>query len=359
MRFHIPGVFHNRTSKTLNPCCAFSQKILNLCKMLRMCGHEVYHYGNAGGEPDCTEHVDLLSEAEYQEHFSVIDMSLSWNQQHVDVDKGKRLFNDRAISAINARKRPGDFMLAAFGYNHKDITDAVDIPMTVESGVGYIGTFTKYRVFESYPLAAYNYGRESVTTGKVWGQPATDDAVIPNYYDLADFTYQPDKGDYFAFFGRLNLDKGVQIAIDTATVLGRRIVIAGQGDINKFRLNPLVEYIGVADFKTRDKIMGGASAVLVPTQYFEPFGGVNVEAQLTGTPAITTDWGGFSDTVAQGISGYRCRTLAEFIIAAKNVDKIKPIDCRKWAERYSLENIAPAYQGYFQRISMEAGIKVG
>jgi hypothetical protein len=37
-------------------------------------------------------------------------------------------------------------------------------------------------------------------------------------------------------------------------------------------------------------------------------------------------------------------------LAAKNIDKIKPSDCRKWGENYSLERVAPLYEEYFQNV---------
>ena len=48
--------------------------------------------------------------------------------------------------------------------------------------------------------------------------------------------------------------------------------------------------MGSVGVKERANLLFNADAVIVPTTYIEPFGGVVIEAMLAGTPAITTDF---------------------------------------------------------------------
>ena len=85
--------------------------------------------------------------------------------------------------------------------------------------------------------------------------------------------------------------------------------------------------------------------------YVEPFGNVVIESQACGTPTITTDWGAFTENNPDGISGFRCRTLQEFMDAAESVKHLDRAEIRKRAvELYKLDTIGLLYEDYFERL---------
>lgn len=349
IRFHLLGLAHLATNRQ-NSACAYTQKIVKLAKMLKSFGHTIFFYGVEGSEVECDEFIPVSSQDVLERSYGRYDHSKEFFK-HDPMDFAHRTFTQNAINAIVERREERDILLCPMGNYQQPIAEAVQL-MTVESGVGYTGVFSSFRVFESYAWMHYIYGLLKQDDG-LWY-----DAVIPNYYNVEDFTYQPNKHDYLLYFGRIIWRKGVQVASDVAKATGHQLYIVGQGSLDNpgERLNlgaeKHIHYLPAVGPKERDELMGNAKAVLMPTFYLEPFGGVNIEAQLCGTPVITSDWGVFPETVLHGVTGYRCRTMEEFCWAVKNIGKIQPKDCRQWAaNNYSLERVGKMYEEYFQRIS--------
>jgi glycosyltransferase involved in cell wall biosynthesis len=348
LRFHLLGLAHLETNKK-NSCCAYTQKIIKLAEMIKSYGHEILFYGVEGSEVMCGEFIQVSTQDILRQAYGDYDKSKSFYKQDPN-DIAHKTFNRNAINAILERKKEHDILLCPMGIYQKPIADEVKI-LTVEPGIGYTGVFSSNRVFESYAWMHYIYGLLKIEDG-VWY-----DAVIPNYFDVKDFPFKNKKKDYLLYLGRIIHRKGVQLASDIAKATGNILYIVGQGSLEnpneRIHLSneEHIVYHPAVGPEERAELLSNAKAVLMPTYYLEPFGGVNVEAQLCGTPVITTDWGAFPETVLHGQTGYRCRVFEEFCWAVKNIWRIKPETCRQWAiANYSMERVGKMYEEYFQRV---------
>jgi len=342
-RFHVLAVPHTVTRKDYS-ACAYTQKVLKFCKMMHARGHTIYHYGHADSQIDCTEHVPITDNALLEQTYGHYDWKKEMFKHHT-TDLCNRTFNQKAIEEIGKRKKHLDFILMFWGAGHADVAKGHPDLIAVEPGIGCYNTpSAPFNIYESYAVMNYIYGQEK------W-EPRWFDAVIPNYFDVADFEFSDKPGDYFVYLGRIIESKGVGIAVDIAKACGKKLKVAGQGDFEAvvgYKVPPHVEIVGYVEPDERNKLLKDALALLAPTHYNEPFGGVSVEALMCGTPVISSDWGGFSDTNLHGVTGYRCRTMDQFLWAAKNIHKIDRRACRAWAvANFSLEKVAPMYEEFF------------
>jgi glycosyltransferase involved in cell wall biosynthesis/predicted O-methyltransferase YrrM len=358
-RFHLLGLPHSKTVKDWGPC-AFTQLVYRFSKMMTDLGHEVYHYGTEGSNPQCTEHIDVLTEEIQRRAYGDWDpYKQLWI--HNGSDLAYTTARKNAIEEINKRKQPRDILLVTNGHWLKEVANLTGV-QTVEPFVGYLGCYSRHKVFPSYAWMHHIYGlqakqkdpKENFVTGNWY------DCVIPHFFDPGDHTFNEEKEDYFFYFGRLIQRKGIHIAVDITKRIGAKLIVAGQplwpDKLEESLkhvgcLQPHVEYKGVLTMAEIDRYVSRARASFLPSLYMEPFGLVIVESLLSGTPVITTDWGSFPEIVPQGRVGYRCRTADDFIWACNNVDKIDPKECRDYAiKNFSMERIGRCYEEYFMKI---------
>jgi glycosyltransferase involved in cell wall biosynthesis len=313
--------------------------------MMKNRGHTVYLYAGEQNEAPCDECIPCVTEKQRAKAVGNIFYTT------FPFDPANELwtrFNRNAIKSIKKRIKPRDFICVIGGRCHMEIANSFPGKITVEFGIGYSGVFAQFKVFESYAWMHAVYGQgvpDASQLNGVWY-----DAVIPSYIEMEKFPFSEKKDDYYLYMGRLIQRKGYSIAIDACKILGKKLILAG--DLPEGEAKPSYgEWIGPVGPEKRGELMSKATAVFVPTIYIEPFGTVNVEAQACGTPVITTDWGAFTETVLHGTTGFRCRSLREFLLAAEDVKKLDPKLIHQWAKNnYSLEAVGFKYEQYFKRL---------
>ena len=288
--------------------------------------YEMVHYGIPGAQVDC-EHVDI-------------------DTAPVEV----RLFNERAGAQIRQRASDNDIIVCFYGVDNQLACEMNPNCKVVEPSIGYRanGVFAPYRVFTSYAQMHMFYGERGMLMNPSWF-----DAVIGNPFTVEEFEYNDKKEDYFLYFGRVVEEKGIHLAIQATEKLGKKLIVAGPGSLKNLGYDKIpdhVEVFGVANAEQRKQLMKNAKCLLGLTYYVEPFGNMIIEANLSGTPVITTDWGAFPEIVLDGQTGYRIRDFKQLLNAMENINYIAPVECRKWGLNFSDEIIHEKHHQYLQKV---------
>lgn len=319
-------------------------------RMMKSLGHTVFLYGAEGSNAPCDEFIPIISE---RERCALLEKAPSGNcnYQHVRMEEVRPLWqrsNACAAAEVALRKEPGDFLLTIGGASQKLIFDFNPDMLAVEYSIGYSGYFTDHCVFESHAWMHHCYGQRQINDVRFF------DTVIPMFFDTEEFQFRDKPDDYYLFVGRIIERKGISIACQAATAAGVKLKVVGHAEDNfQSLITGGHEYFGAVDWKTRNALMAGARALIAPTTYMEPFNCAVVEAALCGTPAITTDCGGFTETVEQGKTGFRCSYLGEFVRAIHETDTLdRRYIWKRAISKYSMHVLKYEYQRYFQRLNL-------
>ena len=196
------------------------------------------------------------------------------------------------------------------------------------------------------------------------GKPAAPPcAVVYHGIDAEQFSFNCEPGDYVCYLGRFVPNKGLKTAIRVARELGLTLRIAGPSN-EYFEENILqeiggkIEYVGPVTGRGRDEFLGGAKALLYPLKEPEPFGLVQVEAMMCGTPVVALRVGAVAEIVDEGVTGYIADTVQEFTGKLARSFELDRRKVRTRAmDRFSGERMAREYAAVYERLIAARGAR--
>jgi len=184
--------------------------------------------------------------------------------------------------------------------------------------------------------------------------------VVPNPVRVDEWPFRAAKDDYLLWMGRMDPVKGAHRAIAVARDAGRRLILVGpvqpgQHDYFRARIEPWIDqdqvvFLGEVGGTRRRTLFAGATALLMPIRWAEPFGMVMVEALACGTPVLAFPEGAATEIVIDGENGFLVGDERQMAEAVGRLDAIDPIRCRESvAERYNPARVAYGYESVYRR----------
>ncbi|WP_136808187.1 glycosyltransferase family 4 protein [Desulfosediminicola flagellatus] len=178
--------------------------------------------------------------------------------------------------------------------------------------------------------------------------------TVYNGIDATPYTFQPHRGRYLAFLGRISQEKGVEEAIEIALRCGMELRIAAKIDsidkayckerIEPFFKHPLISYIGEINELEKSTFLGNAAALLFPIRWPEPFGLVMIESLVCGTPVIAFNKGSVPEILENFVNGFIVNSVDEAVAAVGRLGLISRHRCREtFDKRFSVSKMVDGY----------------
>lgn len=166
--------------------------------------------------------------------------------------------------------------------------------------------------------------------------------VDPEHYPVVE-----KKDDYFVFLARTTWRvKNLRTAIAWAKDLNVELRIMGGSGVSRGN----IQYAGLVDENKKLELLSRARALIYPTNWDEPCAGAPLEALACGTPVISSANGCMPELVRKG-TGVICESYSDLVAAGRQIDLLKPQDCRKAVEEFfSLRRMAADYLALFDKI---------
>ncbi len=184
-------------------------------------------------------------------------------------------------------------------------------------------------------------------------------ATVHHGIDMENFTFRPDPDDYLLFLSRFHPDKGAKEAIEIANKTGRKLIMAGIIQDERYfksEVEPHIDgnrivYIGSVGPEKRDELMGGAYALLHPISFEEPFGLSIVESMACGAPVVAFSKGSMPELIVDGKTGFLVTDVNGAVDAVSKIKSISRKECRQHVEnRFTADRMVDDYIKVYRKI---------
>jgi glycosyltransferase involved in cell wall biosynthesis len=185
--------------------------------------------------------------------------------------------------------------------------------------------------------------------------------VVHNGCDLSKYAFKKDKSDRFLFLSAMTPAKGADVTLSMAKEMNLKIDFAGLGGSTSVtieqesKINPNIRYLGEVTEEQKISLYQNAKALIFPTgvhgDWVEGFGLVTIEAMSCGTPVITWNNGAMPEIVVNNQTGFICNNMEDLRNAIKNIDNIRPENCRnRVEENFTYQVMAKKYIKLYKKI---------
>lgn len=219
--------------------------------------------------------------------------------------------------------------------------------------------------FPEHPLVSISQAQRRQLPQANW--------IATIYHGYPGDLYRPSyaRGSYLAFCGRFAHEKGIERAVEVARRTGIPLKVAARHprpDRSEDGLRdewlyweavvrdlikgePLVEYVGELSEPEKQAFYSGAMALLFPIDWPEPFGLVMIEALACGTPVLGRPRGSVPEIVRDGVNGFHCETVEDFVAAVDRIGTLEREACRAdFEERFTADVMASQYEAVYERL---------
>lgn len=313
-------------------------------ELLAQCDFDVINYHNSSliGGPGLFDYGEAIKLYMAHEHWLVCESHVLWRH-------GKELCTSReCVRCALSYKRPPQLWRRT--------------GLLEEKGK-QVDAFIAMSEFSRKKHKEYGFPFEMEVLPYFLPDPPAEDAQ-----DAAALGASPHERPYFLFVGRLELIKGLQDVIPVFEQYeGADLVIAGDGDYADTlkRLagnNPRVRFLGRVAPDDLARYYAHAEALIVPSNCYETFGIILIEAFKQRTPVIARRIGPLPEIVAQADAGDVFSTTEELVAAMRRIQG-DPELRRARAERayaayendYCERQVVPRYLDLIRRIAERKG----